>query len=269
MTTTQLPEGWYTILGQTTAHHAADLIGAAVRPACSMIETPGDQTRPPKAYDTACRNCIRDLVDHAVDLNLPAELVQCLGCGRLHPHNGRQALIEHTGPADCASARATDTGEDEEPRCFGSEMPAAQHDGRDPVRREAIFGLDRVRDRLRTQRFHLSQSIERGWSLADALRNWGHDLVRFEALHQLWDVTLDAGDYLTGAYVAVSFLVPDADDGPMLPSYAPAARIAAAREWIAGSGVRIGDELAAPGRQDRLPGLIREIISLLDEYPSE
>jgi hypothetical protein len=187
MTTATLPEGWYTDTADGKAHHAEELIGAAVRPVCRTRETQSGDIRDAEAGDKVCDACVTELHDGIADITFPTPLGQCLGCQRL------QQVI------DPGLVATHDVAGSSTERCMGSGRRPASHDGRDAVRLKALATLVARQDEIDGLRHTLADAIlTRGLPLR-TLTDTVTLIVHREAEQEFWDELIGSGDYLTVA----------------------------------------------------------------------
>lgn len=215
----QLPEGWYVQGVQSTAHHAESLSGTDVRPVCSMAWTPASTTRPVRPGDSLCRSCVAELVEAAVDLNLP--LLCCLGCQRLYPPNDRGVVSEHTIRKDGHSVV-----------CPGSGILCARHDGNDTVRRAGLDGRTAVVAAMIDEREKFIAAL-REWSTpSSAIEFYAERLVRREGALALWDELILGGDYLAVVERGVVAASRRYNGTSRIDEATTLARAQGARDWL-------------------------------------
>jgi len=225
MIATTLPEGWYTTTADGTAHHAYELIGAAVRPACAGDETDSSGIRETDIGDRICDACLEALRIGGATIALPRDLGRCLGCGLLqHVVDPARIATHHRIPSDEV--------------CTGSNVRPAGFDGRDTARRHALTQHTELRVEIEDFRRAVAEAIDCGFRF-NRMTDQFTAIMQMEGQLPFWEALVGSGDYLAVAGTAMHILT-----GGTYPKNGDehldrAVQVSAARRWLKANRVEI------------------------------
>lgn len=218
MTTSTLPEGWYTDTAEGTAHHAYELIGNAVRPVCSTLETDGSDIRATQIGDRICDACIAELRDGGADVVIPAPLGLCLGCHLLQHIVDPGLIATHHRPPDTGI-------------CSGSSIRPAGYDGRDAVRSRALAERTDLRTEIWDVRRTVIEAVERDVPFHRITESFTM-IMKMEAQLPFWDHLIRSGDYLEVAGIALRIFAGRAHAANVDDHLGHAVQMGGARRWL-------------------------------------